>query len=134
MVQILLYLLIKSKIGLFLQSIRDDDVAARGRGVNVVWWKTFAFALSSLICGLAGGLYVHFIGLASPEMGLIMQSGLIIGMTVIGGMGTLAGPLVGGLILQPLSEYVREFGVQHMVIFAFLIIIVVRFWRAGLYG
>jgi branched-chain amino acid transport system permease protein len=133
-VQILLYLLIKSKIGLYLQSIRDDEVAARGRGVNVVWWKTFAFALSSLICGLAGGLYVHFIGLASPEMGLIMQSGLIIGMTVIGGMGTLAGPLIGGLILQPLSEYVREFGVQHMVIFAFLIIIVVRFWRAGLYG
>ena len=133
-VQILLYLLIKSKIGLYLQSIRDDEVAASGRGVNVVWWKTFAFALSSLICGLAGGLYVHFIGLASPEMGLIMQSGLIIGMTVIGGMGTLAGPLIGGLILQPLSEYVREFGVQHMVIFAFLIIIVVRFWRAGLYG
>lgn len=133
-VQILLYLLIRSKIGLYLQSIRDDEVAASGRGVNVVWWKTFAFTLSSLICGLAGGLYVHFIGLASPEMGMIMQSGLIIGMAVIGGMGTLGGPLIGGLILQPLSEYVREFGVQHMVIFGFLIIIVVRFWRAGLYG
>ncbi len=132
--QISLYFLIRSKIGLYLQSIRDDEVAASGRGVNVVWWKTFAFVLSSLICGLAGGLYVHFSGLASPEMGLIMQSGLIIGMAVIGGMGTLGGPLIGGLILQPLSEYVREFGVQHMVIFAFLIIIVVRFWRAGLYG
>jgi branched-chain amino acid transport system permease protein len=63
-----------------------------------------------------------------------MNSGLIIGMAVIGGMGTLTGPLLGGLILQPLSEYVREFGVQHMVVFSFLIIIVVRFWRAGLYG
>jgi len=133
-VQIFLYFLIKSKIGLYLQSIRDDEVAASGRGVNVVWWKTFAFALSSLICGLAGGLYVHFIGLASPEMGLLMNSGLIIGMAVIGGMGTLTGPLLGGLILQPLSEYVREFGVQHMVVFSFLIIIVIRFWRAGLYG
>jgi branched-chain amino acid transport system permease protein len=133
-VQILLYLLIRSKIGLYLQSIRDDDVAASGRGVDVVWWKTFAFALSSLICGLAGGLYVHFIGLASPEMGMIMQSGLIIGMAVIGGMSTLGGPLIGALILQPLSEYVREFGVQHMVIFGFLIIIVIRFWRVGLYG
>ena len=132
--QILLYFLIKSKIGLYLQSIRDDEVAASGRGVNVVWWKTFAFAVSSLICGVAGGLYVHFIGLASPEMGLIMNSGLIIGMAVIGGMGTLTGPLIGGLILQPLSEYVREFGVQHMVIFSFLIIIVIRFWRTGLYG
>ena len=110
-------------------------VISRGIGLGyMVGGKTFAFALSSLICGLAGGLYVHFIGLASPEMGLIMNSGLIIGMAVIGGMGTLTGPLLGGLILQPLSEYVREFGVQHMVVFSFLIIIVVRFWRAGLYG
>jgi branched-chain amino acid transport system permease protein len=133
-VQIVLYFLIKSKIGLYLQSIRDDEMAASGRGVNVVWWKIFSFSLSSLICGLAGGFYVHFIGLASPEMGLIMNSGLIIGMSVIGGMGTLTGPLVGGLILQPLSEYVRQFGVQHMVVFSFLIIVVIRFWRDGLYG
>jgi branched-chain amino acid transport system permease protein len=133
-VQLMLYFVIRSKIGLFLQSIRDDEVAASGRGVDVVWWKTFAFTLSSMICGLAGGLYVHFIGLASPETGLIMQSGLIIGMAVIGGMGTLSGPLIGGLMLQPLSEYVREFGVQHMLIFSLLIILCIRFWREGLFG
>jgi ABC-type branched-subunit amino acid transport system permease subunit len=95
---------------------------------------TIAFALSSVICGLAGGLYVHFIGLASPEMGLILQSALIIGMAVIGGMGTLGGPLLGAMLLQPLSEYVREFGVQHMVIFSLLMILILRFWRRGLYG
>jgi branched-chain amino acid transport system permease protein len=133
-VQIFLYFLINSKFGLYLKSIRDDDVAASGRGVDVVAWKTFAFALSSLICGLAGGFYVHFIGLASPEMGLILQSGLIIGMTVIGGMGTLGGPLIGALLLQPLSELLREVGVQHMVIFGLLIVLIMRFWRVGLYG
>lgn len=134
LVQLLLYFLIRSRVGLYLQSIRDDDVAASGRGVNVVGWKTLAFTLSSLICGLSGGLYVHFIGLASPETGLIIQSGLIIGMAVIGGMGTLTGPLIGGLLLQPLSELVREFGVQHMLIFSLLIILAIRFWREGLYG
>lgn len=134
LIQVGLYLLVRSRVGLYLKSIRDDEVAASGRGVNVVLWKTFAFALSSVICGLAGGLYVHFIGLASPEMGLIIQSALMIGMAVIGGMGTLGGPLVGALLLQPLSEYVREFGLQHMVIFSLLMILIIRFWRTGLYG
>lgn len=134
LVQVGLYLLVRSRVGLYLKSIRDDEVAASGRGVNVVLWKTCAFALSSVICGLAGGLYVHFIGLASPEMGLILQSALIIGMAVIGGMGTLGGPVAGALLLQPLSEYVREFGLQHMVIFSFLMILIIRFWRTGLYG
>ncbi len=132
--QLGLYLVVRSRAGLYLKSIRDDEVAADGRGVNVVLWKTAAFAASSAGCGVAGGLYVHFIGLASPEMGLIMQSALIIGMAVIGGMGTLSGPLLGALFLQPLSEYVREVGVQHMVVFSLLMILVVRFWRSGLYG
>jgi branched-chain amino acid transport system permease protein len=134
LIQAGLYLLVRSRVGLYLKSIRDDEVAANGRGVNVVLWKTIAFGLSSVICGLAGGLYVHFIGLASPEMGLILQSALMIGMAVIGGMGTLGGPLIGAMLLQPLSEHVREFGVQHMVIFSLLMILIIRFWRNGLYG
>jgi|DewCreStandDraft_2_1066082.scaffolds.fasta_scaffold00398_3 branched-chain amino acid transport system permease protein len=125
---------ISSRIGLYLRSIRDDELAAAGRGVNTVLWKTLAFTISSSICGLAGGFYVHFIGLASPEMGLLLQAGFIISMAVIGGMGTLGGPLAGALLLYPLSEYVRRFGVQHMVIFSLLMILMIRFWRAGIYG
>ncbi|MDR5694622.1 MAG: branched-chain amino acid ABC transporter permease [Armatimonadota bacterium] len=128
------HLLMSSRVGLYLRSIRDDEVAAAGRGVNTVLWKTMAFTISSSICGLAGGYYVHFIGLASPEMGLLLQAGFIISMAVIGGMGTLGGPLAGAMLLYPLSEYVRRFGIQHMVIFSFLMILMIRFWKAGIYG
>ena len=88
--------------------------------------------LEVIVSGIAG--QIKGVGLASPEMGLILQSALIIGMAMIGGMGTLGGPLVGALLLQPLSEYVREFGLQHMVIFSLLMILIIRFWRTGLYG
>jgi branched-chain amino acid transport system permease protein len=65
-VQIGLYLLLRSPAGLYLRAIRDDEVAAAGRGVLIVRWKTYAFALSAAISGLAGALYGHFAGLVSP--------------------------------------------------------------------
>lgn len=133
-VQIGLYFLVRSRAGLYLQAIRDDDVAASGRGVRVVFWKTFAFTVSSAVCGLAGAFYVHFIRLASPEIGLILQTGLIISMVVIGGMGTLIGPLIGAFLVQLSSEALREVGLSHMLFFALLVILVGRFFRSGLWG
>jgi branched-chain amino acid transport system permease protein len=134
LVQLGLYFLIRSKAGLYLQAIRDDDIVASGRGVNVVFWKTVAFTISSAICGLAGGLYVHFIRLASPEIGLILQTGLIICMVVVGGMGTLVGPLIGAFLIQFASEALRDVGLSHMLFFALLVIIMGRFFRRGIWG
>lgn len=134
LVQLGLYGLLRSRAGLFLQAIRDDEIAAAGRGVDVVRWKTIAFALSSAICGLGGALYVHFSQLASPEMGLILQSGLVLSMVVVGGLGTLVGPLVGAFIVQVSSEMLRMVGVRHMLVFALLVIIIGRFMRHGLWG
>lgn len=133
-IQLLLWALIHSRIGLYLQAIREDEVAALGRGVSVVWWKSAAFGLSSAICGLAGSIYVHFLQLAQPKMGMIIESGLIIMAAVFGGMGTLVGPFVGGLIVKPLAEFARGIGTQHMLILGFAGIIIMRFFRDGLYG
>jgi len=133
-VQIGLYYLVRSRAGLYLQAIRDDDLAASGRGVNVVLWKTVSFAVSSGICGLAGAFYVHFIRLASPELGLILQTGLVIAMVVIGGMGTLIGPLIGAFLVQLSSEALREVGLSHMLFFALTVILFGRFFRSGIWG
>jgi branched-chain amino acid transport system permease protein len=133
-IQLGLYFLIRSRAGLYLQAIRDDDVVASGRGVDVVFWKTVSFSVSSAICGLAGGFYVHFIRLASPEIGLILQTGLVICMVVVGGMGTLVGPVIGAFLIQTSSEALREVGLSHMLVFAFLVIIMGRFFRKGLWG
>lgn len=133
-IQIGLFFLLRAPGGLYLQAIRDDEVAASSRGVDVVFWKTAAFALSSAVSGLAGALYGHFAQLVSPELGLLGQTGIIVSMVVIGGMGTLVGPLVGAFLVYILSEYLREFGGYQLVVFALLVVLIARFFREGLWG
>ncbi len=132
--QVGLAALLRSRAGLFLRAIRDDEVAAASRGVDVVFWKTAAFTISTAVAGLAGALYAHFSGLISPELGLISQSGLVICMVVIGGMGSLTGPVVGAFLVYVLSELLRETGGVQLIVFAALVILFARFFREGLVG
>lgn len=133
-IQLGLYFLLRSPVGLYLRAIRDDEVAAAGRGVKIIRWKTYAFALSAAISGLAGALYGHFAQLVSPELGLISQTGIIISMAVIGGLGTLVGPVGGAFLIYIASEFLRDFGGYQLVVFALLVILVARFFREGLWG
>jgi branched-chain amino acid transport system permease protein len=133
-VQAGLYLLLRSRAGLFLRAIRDDEVAAGSRGVHVVFWKTAAFTISTGVSGLAGALYAHFSQLISPELGLIAQTGLVISMVVIGGMGSLVGPLLGALLVYLGSEMLRAVGGIQLIVFALLVILFARFFREGLWG
>jgi branched-chain amino acid transport system permease protein len=129
-----LHWLLRTRVGLFLRAIRDDEVGAASRGINVVKWKTVSFALSCAICGFAGGLYGTFSRLVSPDLGLILQTGLVISMVVIGGMGTLAGPIIGALLVYISSEWLRNVGNVQMIVFAALVIVFARFFRDGLWG
>jgi branched-chain amino acid transport system permease protein len=129
-----LFLLMRGRAGRFWLAIRDDETGAESRGINVVRYKTLAFALSCAICGLAGSLYGTFSQLVSPEIGLLMQTGIVIAMVVIGGIGTLTGPLVGALLVYLASEWMREFGNVQMIVFAALVIVFARFFRTGLWG
>lgn len=126
--------LLRSRAGLFLQSIRDDEIAAASRGVDAVRWKVIAFTISAAIGGFAGALYAHFAQLISPELGLLSQSGMIVTMVVIGGMGSLVGPIIGALIIYFLSELLRDVGGYQHIVFALLVIVFARFFREGLWG
>lgn len=129
-----LYRLMRGRAGRFWLAIRDDETGAESRGIDVVRYKTFAFALSCAICGLAGSLYGTFSQLVSPELGLLLQTGLVIAMVVIGGMGTLTGPLVGALLVYLTSEWLREFGGIQLIVFSAAVIVFARFFRTGLWG
>ena len=130
----LLFLLLRSRAGLFLQAIRDDEVAAARSGVDVVRWKTIAFALSSAACGLSGALYAHFAELVTPDLGTVGQTGLVVSMTVIGGMGTLVGPIAGAFLVYLVSEWLRDVGGYQLIVFSLLVIVFARFFRSGLWG
>jgi branched-chain amino acid transport system permease protein len=128
------FLLLRSPTGRFLQAIRDDEIGAASRGIDVVRTKTLAFLVSCAICGFAGGLYGTFAQLVSPELGMITQTGIVIAMVVIGGMGTLVGPLIGAVLVYVASEMLRDVGNIQMIVFALLVIVFARFFREGLWG
>ncbi len=133
-VLVMLFLLMRARPGRFWLAIRDDETGAESRGINVVRYKTLAFALSCAICGLAGSLYGTFSQLVSPELGLLLQTGLVIAMVVIGGIGTLTGPLLGAMLVYLASEWLRGVGNIQMIVFAALVIVFARFFRTGLWG
>jgi branched-chain amino acid transport system permease protein len=129
-----LYALLRGRTGRFWLAIRDDATGAESRGIDVVRYKTLAFTLSCAICGLAGSLYGTFSQLVSPELGLLAQTGLVIAMVVIGGVGTLTGSIFGALLVYLASEWLREVGGIQMIVFAAAVILFARFFRAGLWG
>jgi branched-chain amino acid transport system permease protein len=129
-----LYLLMRSRGGRFWLAIRDDAIGAESRGIDVVRYKTLAFALSCAICGFAGAMYGTFSQLVSPELGLLLQTGLVISMVVIGGIGTLTGPVLGAMLVYLASEWLREFGGIQLIVFSAIVIVFARYFRTGLWG
>jgi branched-chain amino acid transport system permease protein len=129
-----LYWLLRGRIGRFMTAVRDDPVGAGSRGIGVVRIKMIAFCTSCGLCGLAGSLYGTFSQLVSPELGLLQQTGLVLSMVVIGGMGSLTGALLGAVIVYLGSEWLRSFGNIQIIVFALLVILFARYVPGGLWG
>ena len=133
-VLVLLYGLLRGRLGRFMMAVRDDPIGASSRGVDVVRIKTIAFCISCALCGLAGSLYGTFSQLVSPELGLLQQTGLVLSMVVIGGMSSLTGALLGALLVYLSSEWLRGFGDVQIIVFALLVILFARYLPGGLWG
>jgi branched-chain amino acid transport system permease protein len=129
-----LYALLQGRLGRFMMAVRDDPVGAGSRGIGVVRVKMIAFCTSCGICGLAGALYGTFSQLVSPELGLLQQTGLVLSMVVIGGMGSLTGALLGAVLVYLASEWLRGFGNVQVIVFALLVILFARYLPGGLWG
>jgi len=133
-VLVLLYGLLRGRLGRFMMAVRDDPVGASSRGIDVVRIKMIAFCVSCALCGLAGSLYGTFSQLVSPELGLLQQTGLVLSMVVIGGMSSLTGALLGALLVYLSSEWLRGFGDVQIIVFALLVILFARYLPGGLWG
>jgi branched-chain amino acid transport system permease protein len=90
--------------GRAIQAMRDDEECFASLGRNTTAIKVAIFAVGSGVAGLAGALYAHYSQFLSPEQFGIIQSGLILTMVVVGGMGTTWGPVVGALLLTALPQ------------------------------
>ncbi|MCL7453375.1 MAG: branched-chain amino acid ABC transporter permease [Anaerolineae bacterium] len=129
---LLMYWLTSTRVGLFLRAIREDEEAAAARGVDVVRYKVLAFVLTSMIAGLAGTLFAHYVAILTPNIMIIPQMGLVIAMAVIGGVESLVAAALGAVLIEVSLEALREFEAWRLVIFGALLVITLRFARNGL--
>jgi branched-chain amino acid transport system permease protein len=130
------YCIIKSKIGLAMKAIRDDDEAADTLGVNLFKYKFLALVFNSFCCGLAGGIYAYYqtsIYLTVPFSPQWTFEPLV--AAAVGGAGTLLGPVIGSVFLIILTEtFALYLGKGYLIIFGALFIFVVLFFPGGLVG
>lgn len=96
-----------SRIGRAWMAIREDELAAKAVGINTRNMKLLAFALGALWGGVGGGLFASFQGFVSPESFTLMESIMVLCMVVLGGMGNIAGVLLGAMLLTLVPEFLR---------------------------
>lgn len=129
---VLLRQLVRSPIGETLTAIREDEVSAASLGINCAMWKVFAFAVASAVGGAAGAFYASFVGTLVPDAFFITESFTILAMVVVGGMGTLIGPVWGAILLTLLPEVLREIGDLRLIVYGLAVTLVVLFMPGGL--
>jgi branched-chain amino acid transport system permease protein len=124
--------LVRSPVGDTLRAIREDEVSAAALGVNSAVWKAFAFGLGAAIAGLAGCFYPGFVGTLVPDAFGIVESFTMMAMVIVGGMGTMIGPVIGAIVLTFLPELLRGFGELRLMIYGLALTLVVLFMPGGI--
>ena len=119
----------RSWFGMALASINNDPAAARSFGINVSRYQILTFTIGTAIAGLAGGIYVHRMGHIANTDFAFTVSIQILSMVVIGGIGTIRGPIFGALLISFLPEFLRFADNYRTLIYCVLLAIIVRFAR-----
>lgn len=155
------YLVQHSKLGYFFQAIREDQDAAHSLGISISLYKNIALVISAVLTSLAGSFYGIYVGFVDPPtvLGLDVSVQIML-ICIIGGMGTLWGPVLGSLVLVPLSEALRsnmitealvkiglvnaesKIGIflkenlshAHVLLYGILVVVVILFMPDGLMG
>ncbi len=126
--------LIRSSTGRAIISIREDEIASNAMGINVAYYKVFSFTVSAFIAGVGGGLYAIVFGYLNPVMFGFMNSINFVVIVVLGGMGSITGTILSGVGFTFVQEWLRQFQDFRLVIFGFVLIFAMLFWRKGLMG
>ncbi len=124
--------LMSQDLGLVLRAVKDNDQAVRASGMSVTYYKTIAVFIASAMGCLGGAYLVHLYMWAGLSMLALDFSILPIAATVIGGSGTLVGPVLGAFILVPISELLRAFGTLRIVFYALILLGFIIFRSEGI--
>jgi len=131
----LVYFLLRSKLGLALMAIRDDDGASEALGVNIFRCKLTCFLIGAFITGTAAGiLYLNTIFIQPFEAFGIGWTVKLLFIVIIGGIGTIAGPIVGAIIFVLLQQFLSEYVGYNLIILGGITIAVIFFAPTGIIG
>jgi branched-chain amino acid transport system permease protein len=132
LIYVILDQLVRSPIGETLTAIREDELSAASLGIDAPKWKAFAFAVSSAVAGAAGCFYASFAGTLVPDAFFITESFSMLAMVIVGGMGTLIGPVFGAILLTVLPELLRGIGDLRLIVYGAAVTVVMLFMPGGL--
>jgi branched-chain amino acid transport system permease protein len=135
------YLVYRSKMGKYFVAIREDEAAAAALGVNTSLYKTLALLIGATMAGIGGGFYVMYVTFVEPpqvfDMGLNVE--LVLAAPIIGGLGSLLGPVVGALVNKPLAELIRGLltagrSGSTLIVYGAFLVLAILFMPKGITG
>lgn len=124
----------KTWTGLALNAVRINEEAAAAVGISVPRFKIYAFIISAALAGGAGSLYAHYLKSLFPDNFNFIESIVILSMVVVGGVGTLRGPILGAIVLRALPELLRDLHDYRFTMYGGLIVLMMLFQPMGLLG
>jgi branched-chain amino acid transport system permease protein len=134
------YIIGGSKIGYCWRAVKDNFAAAESLGVPIFRYKMVAAAFSGFFAAIGGSIYAQYVSFIDPDSVMGFQLSLLIALpAVLGGLGTLWGPLVGAVVLIPMSELTRTYvggtgkGID-LILYGLLVMVVAAVWPQGLLG
>jgi branched-chain amino acid transport system permease protein len=130
------YLITRSRIGLALRALNEDEMSAASHGVHILFYKIFAFAVSAFLAGVCGSLFAYYLFIVSP-LGIMNLNWMFypILICVLGGNGTILGPIIGAFVVGAIFSYGDVFvGQIHPMLTGLLIILVMKFMPTGIMG
>lgn len=129
------YLLLRSRLGLDLTAIRDNEIGARSVGVRVTQAKRIVYLVSAAGCGAAGALLIiSQLNVQAPSIFSVQWSAYMIFVALIGGVGTIEGPIVGTLIFFGLQQTLADRGAWYLILVGGVAVLMAMFVPRGLWG
>lgn len=135
------YAVYRSKIGKYFVAIREDEAAAAALGVNTSLYKTLALLIGATMAGIGGGFYVMYVTFVEPpqvfDLGLNVE--LVLAAPIIGGLGSLLGPVIGALVNKPLAELIRGLltsgrSGSTLIVYGAFLVLAILFMPRGITG
>lgn len=126
--------IVHSRFGMVIEGARSNERRMQSIGFNTYRYRLICYVISGAMCGFAGALLGNFTNFISPDMMDWTRSGELIFMVVLGGAGSLAGPVLGATVFLLLEELLSSFTIYWQLLFGLLLILVVLFARGGIDG